>query len=242
MEIYIVRHGQSTNNALEDLTQRVRDPELTDNGRRQADAVANHLARGVNPESSIGSSEEDTHVHFRGGYELTHVYCSAMRRALLTTVPIARETGIVPEIWVDIHERGGIYLDHEDGPRGYPGMSRGRIEQDFPGFSIPPEISAEGWWTDGLEGPSVADGRAIRVAESLREMATAGGDRERIALVTHAGFAATLIKALLGRLPDRSIYFHHYNTAITRIDLMEDGFVWIRYLNRIEHLSPDLIT
>lgn len=242
MEIYIVRHGQSTNNALEDSTERVRDPNLTDAGHRQADAVANHLARGINPESSIGTSAEDTHVHFRGGYELTHLYCSAMRRALLTTRPIARETGIRPEIWVDLHERGGIYLDHEDGPRGYPGMNRSEIEQEFPGYSLPPEITSEGWWRDGLEDPAAADGRAIKVADSLREMAVTGDDRERIALVTHAGFAATLIKALLGRLPDRSIYFHHYNTAITRIDLMEDGFVWIRYINRIEHLSPDLVT
>ena len=40
MELYIIRHGQSTNNALgEDITNRVMDAPLTDLGHQQAQLV-----------------------------------------------------------------------------------------------------------------------------------------------------------------------------------------------------------
>jgi len=38
-----------------------------------------------------------------------------------------------------------------------------------------------------------------------------------------------------------SVYFGHYNTGISRIDFV-DGLVRPRYLNRVEHLTPDLRT
>jgi broad specificity phosphatase PhoE len=46
MELFLIRHGESTNNALEDWTQRVEDPLLTERGERQAERTAAHLAAG----------------------------------------------------------------------------------------------------------------------------------------------------------------------------------------------------
>ena len=242
MEVYLVRHGQSQNNALTDQTKRVMDPTLTALGERQAEAVAVHLARGSNPELSVGSSEEDTHIHYRSGYSITHLYCSAMWRSLQTAEPIARETGLPVEVWVDIHERGGIYLDEGDGPRGYPGKTREEILDRFPDYQLPDDVTSHGWWNKPLEDSASADGRAIRVAGQLLAIAAQDDGRERVALVTHAGFASALLKALLRRLPEPALYFHHYNTAISRIDVSADGEVIVRYTNRVHHLELDLLS
>lgn len=242
MEVYLVRHGQSQNNALIDQTKRVMDPTLTELGERQAEAVAENLARGSNPELSVGSSEEDTHIHYRSGYGITHLYCSAMWRSLQTAAPIAREIGIPVEVWVDIHERGGIYLDEGSGPVGYPGKSREEILSSFPDYELPVEVTSAGWWNKPLEDSAAADGRAIRVASELLKIAQEEDGRERVALVTHAGFASALIKALLRRLPEPQFFFHHYNTAISRLDVSPMGEVAVRYTNRVHHLAPDLLS
>ena len=90
MEFYIIRHAQSFNNALVDQRQRVQDPPLTELGHRQAAIVAQHLTTGRNPEQKEGVSEEDTAVHYRRGYGLTRLYCSAMHRSLQTAAALSR--------------------------------------------------------------------------------------------------------------------------------------------------------
>jgi broad specificity phosphatase PhoE len=82
---------------------------------------------------------------------------------------------------------------------------------------------------------------------TLRDWAT-HGDNERIAIVTHGGFADALLKALLhgapvsqnGHGPD---YFYlHFNTAIDRVDFDPDGHLRIAYLNRVAHLPGEMIS
>ncbi|HLV36213.1 MAG TPA: histidine phosphatase family protein, partial [Spirillospora sp.] len=51
MEVYLIRHGQSVNNALGSPAGRSHDPELTEIGFRQAEILAAHLADGECPES-----------------------------------------------------------------------------------------------------------------------------------------------------------------------------------------------
>jgi 2,3-bisphosphoglycerate-dependent phosphoglycerate mutase/probable phosphoglycerate mutase len=111
MEIYLIRHGQSVNNALgDDLTRRVMDAPLTELGQQQAAHVAQHLAAADYPEAAFYHNGRP-----RDHYGLTHLYCSAMQRALQTALPIGQALGLMPEVWVDIHEHGGIYLDDEHG-------------------------------------------------------------------------------------------------------------------------------
>jgi broad specificity phosphatase PhoE len=83
-------------------------------------------------------------------------------------------------------------------------------------------------------------GRAVAVAETMIQRSQ--NSQERIALVTHGMFTNLLIKALFSQLPAPNIYYAHYNTAITRIDFYDNGTLGLRYLNRVNHLPPELIT
>lgn len=241
MKLYIIRHAQSTNNALADQRDRVSDPDLTELGYQQRDVVAQFLASGTDPEYRIGSTEEETVVGNPHGFQITHLYCSAMHRALLTAQPIGQALGLTPEVWIDIHEFGGIFLDHHDGRGkvGYPGLTRSEILAEFPNYRLPDEVSEEGWWHKGFEERAVSGGRAIVVANQLRERAVRD---ECIAMVSHGGFIDSLLKALLNQLPSPYFYYHHYNTAITRIDFSADGTLHIRHINRFDHLSHDLLS
>ena len=244
MELYIIRHAQSFNNALLDIRDRVMDPELTELGLRQAQAIARHLADGINPEMSVGMSEEDTTVRRRRGYAITRIYCSAMQRALQTAQPIGEALGLAPAVWVDLHEHGGIYLDHGDagGLVGYPGKTRPEILAEFPGYVLPGEVTEAGWWNNGHEDWPACQGRAIRVAGQLRDIARQVDPNERVAMVSHGGFINALLKALLHHLPSPDIFYHHFNTAITRVDFEAEGKLAVRYLNRIPHLSSEMVS
>lgn len=241
MRLYLIRHAQSTNNILTDERQRTYDPDLTPIGYQQANILARALLN--TPEMPTGAIGLDD-----GGdttFRLTQLYCSPMWRALLTTRPLAAAFGLQPEVWVDIHEEGGLYLEHEDGTvQGFPGLTRHEMQRQFPGYRLPPEITDEGWWNParGRESASQAMERAIRAAFALREQARSDA---RIALVTHGDFMSHLLKALLNQLPGQrhELYYAHYNTAITRIDFLEGTHrMLVHYVNRFEHLPPELRT
>jgi 2,3-bisphosphoglycerate-dependent phosphoglycerate mutase len=223
VELYLIRHGQSTNNAAAENPQtRVYDPPLTDLGRRQADNLAGYLR----------------------GAGITHLYCSPMYRALQTTAPAAAALGMKAEIWVDVHEHGGMYLEEAGAITGYPGRNRAQIADEFPAYIIPDAITDAGWWDmrQGQESLSACYGRAIKIAAELRRRAADRHDqRERIALITHGTFIDALIKALLNQLPALHLYYLHNNTAITRIDFDHER-VLVRGINRVDHMPPDLIS
>lgn len=244
MELYIIRHAQSYNNALADMRDRVKDPPLTELGHRQAERIAEHLAGGISPELQIGASEEDTSVRQRRGYGITRLYCSAMHRALQTARPIGEALGLTPEVWIEIHEHGGIFLDHHDGrgPIGYPGKTRSEILDEFPNYVLPEGITEAGWWCGGEEDWPACQGRAIKVAGQLRLLAREAERGERVAMVTHGGFIDALLKALFSQLPSNRYFYFHYNTAITCLDFQEGDRLGVRYLNRIPHLTPDLVS
>lgn len=246
MQLYIIRHAQSTNNVLANQRDRVYDPALTELGQRQAELVAQHLANGVNPEYSIGDSVEATTARNGKGYKITRLYCSAMHRALLTTQPIGQALGLTPEIWLDIHEHGGIFLDHGDerGIVGYPGKRRSEILAEFPSFILPDELTDDGWWDPerGMEDWVAYQERAVKVANTLREWAANSHENGPIAIVSHGDFINLLLKALTNQRLDWPVYYHHYNTGITRIDFWGDGGLSIRHLNRFDHLPPELIS
>jgi 2,3-bisphosphoglycerate-dependent phosphoglycerate mutase len=228
MELFLIRHGQSANNVLEDVSLRDKDPELTELGQRQAARVAEFLVAG---------GHKDPHPRREGLPFFDHLYCSPMLRAMQTAEPIGRGLGIDPEIWVDIHEMGGIYLDHgeERGVIAYPGQTRGEMGERFPGYRLPEGVGEDGWWKgDGMESFAAGQGRAIGVASALKERA---GSDERICLVSHGGYMSCLLQALGRQLPAEGFYYEHGNTAITRLCLSADGFVTLFFSNRVDHLS-----
>ena len=241
--LYLIRHGQSQNNAFAaeskanatDQTPRTSDPCLTRAGYAQAKCVARYLAReadktDVRDGSPVGA-----------GHGIQKLYTSAMLRALETTQPISDALRLHPEIWLDVHEEGGIWLDHGDGrgPIGHPGMTRTEIAAQFPGFAVPDSITEAGWWNRPFETRQDLVGRAARLAEDVRRYMA--GQASRVAIVSHGTLISLLIQhLLLGQyVPD--VRFSNHNTGISRLDFDGDS-VMLRYLNRIDHLPVDLVT
>jgi broad specificity phosphatase PhoE len=247
MIVYVIRHAESANNRLalnlsydEYMLQRSADPPITELGERQIVLLADHLATYAEP---LPDKNWDGL-----GYGITHLFCSPMLRTLQTALPIVERTGIAPDVWVDIHEHGGMFrgnphtgIDFEI----YAGLSRREIGEKYPLYHLPEAITDAGWWTSGYEDMSGCYARAIRVARELRRRAKRNaeeGREERIALVSHGTFMDTLLKAFFDQIPGRNFYFQHYNTGITRIDFAPDGTLFLRYINRTLHLPAEMLS
>ncbi len=242
MELYLIRHGQSANNVsmIDDESNRVADPPLTELGHQQALVVAHYLKDGFSA-GAVSSSLTDAET--RGGFGITKLYCSPMLRALQTCQPISRALDLKPEVWIEIHEHGGIYLDYRDerGIVGFGGITRADLLQQFADYTPPDDLTEAGWWNPALGAEDItgAQSRAIKVAAALLMQADSS---ERIALVTHGTFIDCLIKALLNQLPDNRHYHMHNNTGITRVDFLDGDRLLVRYINRVDHLKPELIS
>jgi broad specificity phosphatase PhoE len=225
LDLYLIRHAQSTNNALTNRMDRGHDPPLTELGQQQAQCLAEYLG---------------------GRYALADgrplvLYVSPMWRTLQTTAPAAAALGVTPEVWTDIYERGGVYsYDAESGEAmGAPGKTRAEMTAEFPGYVLPPEVGETGWWHGSKESREAAYARAIHVARLLR--ARAEGN-ERIFLVTHGGFMDFLIKALFNQMPSEHMFYYNRNASISHLRLNGDGRLLVYYLNRVGHLPPELLT
>ena len=232
MDLFLIRHGESVNNTLTDVSQRVADPALTARGRAQVRRLA---------EFAAAAGHLDPPERGRGP-AFDRIYCSPMLRALQTAAPLAECLGMVPEVWVDVHEVGGLWLESGE---LIPGPQRSRLEADFPGVVLPAGVRENGWWSGGQEMAHAGRGRAIGVAAQLRARARAAAagngkawvrPRERVAIVTHGDFMSALVMALADHLPSWGLYYVHHNTAITRFQLDPEGCV-IHYLNRVDHLD-----
>ncbi len=238
MQLFLIRHGQSANNVIESAapgspaaqTGRHQDPELTAKGERQAQCAAGYLAR----QGHLYPDEREP-----GQPPINRLYCSPMIRALHTAQYLGRALGLRPQVWVDLHEMGGIYLDQAGGRVGFPGQTAAQIRARFPEAQLPPEVTEEGWWRGGFEEGHRAQGRAIGVALALRAMAAGSG---RVGLVSHGDFLNGLLKALEDRLPGGATYWESRNTGITRVDFEATGRTVLKYLNRVEHLPDELLT
>ena len=240
MDLFIIRHGQSANNSLPDIRDREVDPPLTDLGERQAELLAEHLAS-RETHDRITADTGNTRYQMREGYGITALFTSPMYRSLQTVQPIAKSLGLAPKIWVDIHEEGGMYLNHggDEGLVGYPGRTRSEILSEFPNYHLPPSFNDAGWWNKGHEDPPSLLVRATKVAEELHEMAP---NEDRVAIITHGGFMNALLKALFGQISQEQMYYRHHNTAISRISMDAGEGAEVRYLNRIDHLNADLVS
>ena len=213
MELYLIRHAQSLNNAKPEA-ERVEDPGLTEVGHAQA----GHLADWIRT------------------LELTRLITSPFRRTLLTAEPLRRATGLTPEVRVTVHEQGGCYRGHVPGRlAGRPGMTRAEIEREFPEFDAGREIDGTGWWkSQPYETRAAAALRAAGVIEHAhREFAGSG---ERVGVVTHADFKLLLLEHIHGEPLDVP-----RNVSVTKILLTPAKAVLADY-NRVDHLPSELVT
>jgi len=241
MELYLIRHSQSENNRLWDLTKtnhdRSDDPVLTVTGREQSVILAEFLSRTSSP---ITSKSHD--VQNISGFHLTHLYTSLMVRAVNTGTIAANRLGLPLVGWEDLHEEGGIYIqDPLTGEKeGRPGKNREYFNRHFPDLRLPDWPGKGGWWNNrSFESEEMASARARRVIEFI--FINHGNSQDRIALFTHGGFYNKIMKVILGLPEKTSFWFSMNNSAITRLDFY-DGEVSVAYLNRLDFLPRELVT
>lgn len=247
MQLYFIRHGQSINNANTRNTEYKEhpDPYLTDIGIEQAQYLARYLK-----EKQHIPDEKAWNVQNQYGFGLTHIYTSLMERAAETAAITARALGDIPFIaWPEIHEEGGMYArEKQDELKGLPGKPRSFFEMNFPELKLPDDLDESGWWNRPFESEEERQPRADKVLADLiaRHCDREGQPEERIAFVSHGGFFMRLVSAML-KLPwrqgalDMKSWFFVNNCSISRFDIRKSE-ITICYLNRIDHLPPNLIT
>jgi len=247
MQLYFIRHAQSTNNELYARTGsgkgRSADPELTEIGQQQTALLAHHLAQPSDPTLTLWENRQNQY-----GFCFTHLYTSLMMRAIETALPIAGACGLPLVAWPIIHERGGLYLHNPQTgePEGLAGHGRSHLAQRFPRLILPPSLTDGGWWQRPRETLAEAQQRA---AQALAELLARHGDSDdQIAIVSHGGFYQVWMQALY-QLPfdadeTEEQERHHFdlnNTGISRF-YFKGSRVLQLYGNRMAHLPPELIT
>jgi len=245
MQLYIIRHAQSVNNALWTQTGsgngRSPDPLLTDKGQQQARFLAEYLANHGDESAPVA---ED--LHNRNGYHFTHLYTSLMQRAIATGCVIAERVNLPLVAWEIIHEFGGIFEHNLDTDEriGLPGPNRAYFAVHYPNLILPDSLGEAGWWQRPFEPREQAMQRAKTFLDELQRR---HGSSDRVAIITHGGFFVAIMRTLMGFSTldnsegENQLWLHANNTSITRLDFGEDR-IGLVYLNRIDHLPTDLIT
>ena len=247
MQLFIIRHAQSQNNALWARTNsdegRSPDPPLTTLGHRQARFLASHLAH-----TSEVELVKDWDSHNRAGYGITHLYTSLMIRAVETGTYVAQALGLPLIGRTDIHERGGIWRWDEvtEERIGIPGPNRAYFEDHYPQLELPEEITEEGWWNKPFESDEEVNDRVRLFVADL--FASHGERDDRVAIISHGGFINSLLGSFFkvgqgGEYDDgpKGLWFGTSNTGISRLRFGHD-FVALVYLNRVDFLPPEVIT
>ena len=245
MDVYVMRHAESTNNALDVATiendAREHDPGVTARGLAQCAAVR---ARGGGARSRSSSSSTSTSRE-------VEVWSSPMRRCLMTADALARGLGVRFGVRADLHEHGGCFRGARGGGGGgvvgLPGMTKAEMEDAFPACDVPLELE-HGWWSPerGCESVRDAQERARGTAEWLWARARAMNALEEPAkdlyIVAHGMFIDMLFKTLFnaprttGKQPS---LFCSQNACVhkLRFDVAEDGeSVGLQVFNDVTHI------
>lgn len=225
MELYLLRHAQSTNNHLWDQQQnsngRVEDPDLTRLGMKQAGRLGKHVKKLI----------QDRKLRI----DQCHLYSSLMLRAVRTGTEVSKATGIPLKGWLDWHEVGGIYLRNgENGEKiGLAGKDRAFFEREFPNFILPEGINERGWWNRPHEEAAKSSERARAVLEELIQRH--GKTEDLVFVVMHGDFFNRFMNALLDMPEETPIWFGMNNAAITHIMFRESEYS-IHCMNRHDYL------
>ena len=217
MQLFLIRHAQSSNNALPE-SQRVEDPGLTEIGQQQAKLLGD----------------------FSTSLNLTHIIASPFLRTLLTAYEIQKATGIIPSIRPELHEQGGCYRGWQAGAiEGAPGMSRSEILAMYPNWKVCDSICEKGWWkSQPYESHEQARARARRLLEATS--AEFGHTSYRIAYVMHADFKTRFLEQIQTQFEGQPLGVP-WNTSVTEVELNPDG-ARIQSFNSAGHLPDNLLT
>jgi len=147
-----------------------------------------------------------------------------------TARPISDKLGLEPQVWIDVHETGGMYHDEDEEEIG--GMTREQLEADFPGYLLPKDCYNSGWWLGGREGEIAIQKRAARVVRQLWDMSRRTEETRVVAIISHGHFIGRVLQEVLGT---PLVKFNHLNTGITCFDLPANERLGpqMHYINRI---------
>jgi 2,3-bisphosphoglycerate-dependent phosphoglycerate mutase len=216
--LYLVRHAQSANNALDEQL-RIPDPPITPLGETQSERLAVALDK----------------------LELTQMWVSPFLRSVQTARSAAQRIGLRPRIRRDIFEQGGCYRGYARGDRHpMPGMGREELAQLCPDWAIDPDIGSAGWNPlDHYEELDEARARAVSVVQWIEGSSWA--EQDRLALIIHADFKLRMLEALLDRDDLEAHLGEVVNTSITRVS--RSASRWrLDFWNSHQHLESELVT
>ncbi|MCH2271200.1 MAG: hypothetical protein MK510_11870 [SAR324 cluster bacterium] len=151
----------------------------------------------------------------------------------------AKNRWVQPEVWVDIHEVGGLYeLNPIDGKKvGCSGLYLEEINNGFPDYILPAALTNQGWWNREAEEMSATH---LRVKQVLQLLTDRAAENSRIGLVTQGAFMSIFFSMLFKLLPSKKMMFQRYNSRISRISFEKKDRIIIQYLNFFEYLPESL--
>lgn len=226
MELYLIRHAESANNALPSY-ERVEDPSLTPVGRLQADHLADWLST------------------LRADVLIT----SPFRRTLETVRPVLDKTDHSLRVWHNVFERGGCYRGWEASNfRGAMGMGRSDVLRTLGSHADQTELDStieeSGWWggkpreTDD-EAVQRAKEVCVRLCESFTEPQR--DSPQRVLLLIHADLKRLMLTEMFDGSVDVTGLGPIRNAGITKVNRI--GGRWqLDYFNSVTHLPAKLIT
>ena len=170
-----------------------------------------------------------------------------MTRSMLTANYIANACNIEVQALPEIFEKHGIYdIDGQGNRRGLPGPGRNYFVDRFPNTNLPTDLTENGWWDRPAETNDEFKIRVKSVIENIKSKHANTDDC--LAMVVHGDFIDQFINELMTVPRHQHNYdsdwvanWTFHNTSISRVDFI-NGSHTVVYLNRIDHLSADLIT
>ena len=232
MKLLLIRHGQSMGNLAWEEGREwdgETDPELTPRGHDQAAALARAFAEHRLPAPD-------------------HLLSSLMVRAVQTVAPVAAALDMPVTGVLDVHEVGGLSrresAEAEEVP--YAGLGRSRLAEHCPRLVLPEEATDQGWYHRDIEPRLRGWKRAKKVVKRLFAQY---GETETVAMVTHGLFINMLLWSAMGvKPPDPEPTlgtWHQLNNTATVMLTAPGPYgerLWVNWVNRTDHLTPDLLT
>ena len=217
MDLYLIRHGQSTSNRGD---ENVDFPPLTDFGHKQS-CLAGTVLKNINP---------------------VKIYCSPMLRAIQTAKNIGNLINLAPHIIVELHEGGETYTPPPGKRMG--GLTKSKILEFCPNAVLSENITEEGWRFQQShtkeEGVRLIRRNMEKVTDFLLNRHY--DEEDKVAIVTHGRSGSILISTILGMPPDRDYArFGQNNCGISLIRISSD-MTRLVFLNRIAHIPTKYIT
>lgn len=232
VRVLFVRHAQSANKARRPGQRASLDPELTDLGYEQADALAAKFARQFTPDMF--------------GRGVVQIVSSPMRRCLLTIQPTVRKLKMPREICF-CH---GSFYEFGCAGTGRATSSPADINYEFPEFQ-PVGFSPEGRWDyrgcNAKESEEDCRERCVRIADWLHtEACTAlrargvGREVPTLIFVTHQTVADLLCQVLVDGTASMWSYGEIHNklcnAGVTEVFCYGDGTARFGNRNDDNHL------